>query len=330
MLFASPRTGVLCLLCGTAVGMFVVSAHARVIDAPERMTRWRTLTEIDVGSGATVPPGINMFFNIPADAKPTHREIILGRRGEKVRYWGYCFPGEEDETWNLRQTKGFPGKLFLSEAERAWREAREARINGVTPLRPPRTRVQLFNTALIRHQLDVIQPGMTCYIMTEQALPIGLDVDDDGLNNQLERQHLTDYGNPDTDGDGLDDGKEVALGTDPRRRDSDGDGILDGIEDKNLNGYVNVGETDPRERDSDNDNLCDGSCRSYEVRRICKDNRGLDCINLPYGMYRGEDRNFNGKVDKDESDPLLVDSDGDGMWDEQQFFKCLLDRKTNC
>ena len=57
--------------------------------------------------------------------------------------------------------------------------------------------------------------------------------------------------------------------------DTDADGILDGIEDTNLNGDHDPGETDPLDDDSDDDSLLDGV----------------------------EDANQNGNIDLGESDP---------------------------
>ena len=301
-----------------------------VIARPQQVQRWRTINEPEVLSGATIPAGINTFFHIPGVVETISREILLGNRGTVTRYWGYCLPSEDDPR-NPPQTVGFPGKLFLSEAERQWRAGQELLHGAPTPFRPPRNHKQLFDSSVIRHQMEEFVGGMTCYIMTEHELALGDDVDDDGVNIQMEKKFLTDPWNPDTDGDGLDDGKEVLLlGTDPLRRDTDGDGLIDGMEDTNLNGYVSTDETDPRTRDTDKDGLCDGYCREYETRRTCKDNAGSDCINLPFGQWRGEDKNLNGKVDAMESSPLKIDSDGDGIWDEQDFFRCLLDKKTNC
>ena len=70
----------------------------------------------------------------------------------------------------------------------------------------------------------------------------------------------------DTDNDGIPDSIEdanlngiVDAGeTDPNNPDTDGDGLSDGVEDANHNGVVDSGETDPRDADSDNDGLNDG------------------------------------------------------------------------
>jgi len=41
--------------------------------------------------------------------------------------------------------------------------------------------------------------------------------------------------------------------------DTDGDGVPDGMEDVNLNGRVDGGETDPRRADTDGDGVPDGA-----------------------------------------------------------------------
>lgn len=99
----------------------------------------------------------------------------------------------------------------------------------------------------------------------------------------------------DEDSDGLSNGVEdrnlngiVDPGeTDPENPDTDGDGLLDGVEDRNGDGEVGEGETDPLNPDSDGDILRDGD----------------------------EDLNRNGRMDENETDPLNIDTDGDGIDD---------------
>ncbi len=195
----------------------------------------------------------------------------------------------------------------------------------------------------VKHQLETFRGGMTCYIMTGRELPIGTDEDrvdtgsgttkvvGDGLNSKQEQRYGTDAYNPDTDGDGLNDGYEVLYTTDPLRRDTDGDGLLDGIEDVNLNGRYDAGlETNALKRDTDNDTLADGLEHVHKIRRICKDNKGDECLDVPYGMIFGEDKNLNGFVDTKESDPRKADTLGDGVRDDVRFFKCLLTGSRDC
>ncbi len=306
------------------------SLQARVIERQKTTGDWRTLSELDVGSGSTIPQGRHVFFHVPAQVNTIDREVLLGGRGAQVLYWGYCFPGEND-AGNLAQSVGFPGKIFLSEAERARRKAIDDRRNAFLPFRPLTAQPQrLTEEGPIHHQLDTFRGGMTCYIMTDKPLPIGIDADNDGLNSQLERGHNTNPQIADTDGDGLSDGIEVRTGTNPNRRDTDGDGLLDGIEDANHNGRFEGDETDPRVLDSDGDTLCDGFCHVFRVRKMCKDNKGIQCTDIPYGQMMGEDKNFNGKVDKGETDPRKASTAGDGINDDVRFYKCLLDGKKDC
>ncbi len=290
---------------------------------------WATISSRLVASGATVPANTNVIFHLPYVMQPIDREVLLGHKGATVRYWGYCYP-EPGDPQNLRQSNGLPGKFFLSEAERAWRAAQQAANKPTySLLNPPRPRdvVQQPGSAappLIRHQIDTFTAGMTCYIMTEQPLPIGTDTDGDGLNIKQEHDYGTDPNNPDTDGDGLPDGLEVLTGTNPLSRDTDGDGIVDGIEDKNHNGKVDPGETDPRNKDSDGDGLCDGYCRVNNDKRICNDYQGTQCIDLPYGRWEGEDKNLNGVVDQGETDPTKWSTAGDGISDEERLYECYL------
>jgi hypothetical protein len=167
----------------------------------------------------------------------------------------------------------------------------------------------------------------------------------------------TDPLNPDTDGDGVPDGVEVgrtsspdprcvgfvgdldpSTRTDPTNPDSDGDGLEDGAEDANHNGRVDPGETDPRNPDSDADGLTDGEeVTVFGTSPLLRDTDGdgiPDWVEIHVthtnplnpdsdgdGLTDGqEDRNWNGRVDPGETNPLVsdnpfVDSDGDGLTD---------------
>ncbi len=336
-LFAGVAQGALwVVLAGVVTGTFLTlpfagsSLRAYVLEQKRSTGNWKALTEIEVASGATIPSGMHAFFTVPATVDRIDRELLLGGRGQTVRYWGYCFP-DDDDPENPRQSVGFPGKLFLSERERAWRAAQEALQKNFSPFRLVIPQKQTRSAANpVRHQLERFVGGMTCYIMTEKELPIGSDSDDDELNSKLEQQYGTDPRNPDTDGDGLTDGVEVRGGTEPLTRDTDSDGLIDGLEDKNFNGRMDRGETDPRRLDTDGDGLPDGLARSGKIRTICKDNLASQCVDVPYGMQIGEDKNLNGKVDSGESDPSKIDSLDDGIRDDVRFYKCLLDSKQDC
>ncbi len=317
-----------------APGMAGGLASVFVSTTPQQV--WATISARLVDSGATIPANTNTIFHLPYSMKPIDREVLLGHKGTTVRYWGYCYP-EPGDPQNLRQTRGLPGKFFLSEAERYWRAQQELANKPVYSIfNPPRPRdiaslgYAASKPALVRHQLDTFRPGMTCFILSQQPLPIGTDRDGDGLNIKQEHDIGTDPNNPDTDGDGLPDGLEFLTGTNPLNRDTDGDGIIDGIEDKNHNGKVDPGETDPRKKDTDGDGLCDGYCRVNNDKRICNDYLGTDCVDLPYGRWEGEDKNLNGTVDSGETDPTKWSTGGDGVSDEERLYECYLKGSSGC
>ena len=306
------------------------SLSAYVLERHQSTGNWKALTADDLTTGMTIPAGMHTFFTVPSAVERIDRDVLLGGRGYTVRYWGYCFP-EEDKPGNLPQSVGFPGKIFLSEAERQWRQQQEARQNKFSPFRLAVQKPRMHAAAdPIRHQLDRFTGGMTCYVMTQKELPIGTDDDGDGMNGKLEQQYKTDPENADTDGDGLSDTKEVQGGTNPNERDGDGDGLIDGIEDKNHNGRADFGETDPRNADSDHDGLPDGLGHVGNTHKVCKDNNAVQCVTVNMGMEIGEDKNLNGEVDSGESDPRKLDSVGDGVQDDMRFYKCLLEGKTDC
>lgn len=287
----------------------------------QNRTKWVTLDANRLASGATLPASTNVIIHIPEDVVRITRRTFFGRKGDTVRYWGYCFPGNLEEAFSNTR-RGFPGKLFLSEAEReARREVIERQRRRTFSVFENLTEEDLNESqqgaqSYIRHEIDVFTGGTTCYVMSEKAMQVGIDLDDDGLNASLERAYNTDPLNPDTDGDGVTDGLEVFRAfTHPDKRDSDGDKIIDGIEDANRNGRFDPGETNPKEWDTDRDGLCDG---------LCTVNKGLD--------LRGEDKNLNGiyEPDQGEYDPRTPDSDNDGILDEHEVYLCVINGGDNC
>lgn len=326
---STPKKALRWILAGVFVGGLValsVQLHlgqslvGHLVRTQTEGAKWFVLDQGDVFSGATIPPDTNVVFHLPLNFQSIDREVLLGQKGESTRYWGYCFPQNYDPKLVNTRT-GFPGQMFLSEKERKERNLQVA-ANAPQfslqnlPSKRQLERLQDKSSGTIRHQIEVFQPGMLCYIMTEGPLTIGLDLDGDGLNSQLESEIGTDPENPDTDGDGLIDSVEYLNNTSPLLRDTDGDGIIDGIEDKNWNGRVSNDETDPRVKDTDRDGLCDGMCR----------------MRLSNGqlMYAGEDKNLNGVVDSGETSPLLIDSKKDGYGDYQRFLKCIMAGHTDC
>jgi len=283
--------------------------------------KWVTISESQVLSGTTIPQDTNVIIHIPQEITRITRRVLFGRSGDTVRYWGYCFPDESADT-SVKSRNGFPGDLFLSEAEReARRQELVAQRRRTFSIFQNLTEEDLNESqqgsqSYIRHEKEIFTGGDTCYIMTEQSIPIGTDDDKDDLNSALERAHGSDPHNPDTDADGVPDGLEVfRAGTFPTKRDSDGDGIIDGLEDANRNGLFEAGETNPMEWDTDRDGLCDG---------LCTVNKGRDA--------RGEDKNLNGIYEPDlfEYDPRTKDSDGDGVLDEHEVYLCIINGGTNC
>lgn len=330
----------------------ILTAYIRLRTRPSHLP-WRTLREVHVRSGSTVPADTNVIVYIPFEQERISREILFGRQGKNIRYWGYCFPDDSTVT----KAESLPGKIFLSEAERAFREAK--RLQSFKPFSifniPTEEEMAMRQSApdtRIRHQIDSFRGGMTCYVMTERSLPIGTDLDADGLNSKLEETYKTDPDIADTDSDGVSDGKEIFnLGTDPTRRDTDSDGLIDGIEDWNHNGRIDsapnpadssgsydeqtglrtYGDTDPLQKDSDADGLCDGFCRVGGLGRTCADfAHTSSCDSTSGSNWRGEDKNLNGILDDGETDPTMDDSDNDGILDEQEYFNCLIEGGKDC
>ena len=167
--------------------------------------------------------------------------------------------------------------------------------------------------------------------------PRAADSDLDGANDRIEKVvELTDPRDTDTDNDGILDGPEIAGVTDPKDADSDDDGLSDNDE----------STTDPLDADSDDDGLSDG----LELGRTTgipggtstgtfvdfggtanswipdsdptsttlptnpdSDNDGA-CdgpVDVSPDCVAGEDLNFNGNKETDESDPNDDDSDND-------------------
>ena len=128
----------------------------------------------------------------------------------------------------------------------------------------------------------------------------------------------------DGDDDGLCDVHELSLGSDPNDADTDDDGVVDGEEplldqDTDSDGLITL--LDP---DSDNDGLGDGlelsvvghEDTNLDVGWYVRDadtNTTTDPLNADSdggGISDGEeDRNRNGRVDHDETDPLETDDD---------------------
>jgi hypothetical protein len=306
-----------------ALGFFDVlpsATLAKILPSLKKETEstWRIFDQNEVARGVTVPAGTNVSFHIPDNIGTITREVMLGHKGKSVRYWGYCLPANYDEEL-IESRVGLPGQMFLSEREREFREKTESRTKRRFSLfhLPRKEDLQegVKPKGKVRHQMEIFNANMLCYIMTEAPLALGIDTDGDKLNSRIELEAGTNPESPDTDQDGISDGIEVLYRTLPLVRDTDGDGLIDGIEDRNWNGIVDYGETDPRNKDSDKDGICDGMCR---IRFNKKD------------IFLGEDKNLNGIVDSNETDPIKEDSNGDGVTDYQDFLNCQLGVKGAC
>jgi outer membrane protein OmpA-like peptidoglycan-associated protein len=98
---------------------------------------------------------------------------------------------------------------------------------------------------------------------------------DTGESEYAEQMKLMDQ-----DSDGLSDYAEMMLGTDAKNRDSDGDTIPDGIEDANVNGVRDPGETNPAMYDTDVGGVNDGweIQNGYDPMNPDDDDRDLDGV----------------------------------------------------
>jgi hypothetical protein len=120
----------------------------------------------------------------------------------------------------------------------------------------------------------------------------------------------------DSDGDGLLDGDEVSLGINPFDWDSDNDGLSDREE---LMTY----STDPNDPDTDGD-TADGIilARAPGSAPILPDHSGvgsIDCLSDCEEVLSGSTQGIFTGDPNDQSDPLQVDTDGDGLNDNIEF-----------
>ncbi len=90
----------------------------------------------------------------------------------------------------------------------------------------------------------------------------------------------------DCDGDGISNGVERERGTNPRNRDSDGDGLDDNVEDPNLNGVLDAGESnplDPCDPDSSAD-VCDAGKNYLVIGGGCADCNQSNTFSFVLGL----------------------------------------------
>ncbi len=124
------------------------------------------------------------------------------------------------------------------------------------------------------------------------SFPIFRDADGDTLVSTYYQGNDPDDSDFDTDNDGLSDAYEVQNGSNPRLPDTDDDGLLDGRE-------VALG-TDPTRPDSDGDGLPDGAEIAGWYFVYGFDAAGMELRTRVY------------------PDPLMVDTDLDGLTDKQE------------
>jgi len=147
------------------------------------------------------------------------------------------------------------------------------------------------------------------------------DADGDGLTDTEEVEvYGTDPQNADTDGDGMPDGYEVSLLNDPNpldpltddaAADRDSDGVTN-LEEFQASGYVGT-TLDPVTKDGDGDRDGDGVTNIEEYRAADSDGDGLS---------NGVETNTGFYFDDTDTgtDPLKVDTDGDGLVDGSDGF----------
>jgi predicted small lipoprotein YifL len=145
------------------------------------------------------------------------------------------------------------------------------------------------------------------------------DTDCDGLSDKVEFEtdrgggRKTNPGLKDTDGDGLPDGLELGIDTPVPGTNC--------ILPKDASAIL---KTDPTNPDTDGDGLKDGvedankngKVDDNETHPLLKDSDCDGLIDGPSaGGFKGEDENANGVVDANETDPRKSDTDGDGLLD---------------
>jgi MYXO-CTERM domain-containing protein len=132
----------------------------------------------------------------------------------------------------------------------------------------------------------------------------------------------------DSDGDGLSDLLEDVIGTDPNDADSDDDGLLDGDEANPTDDHDGDGKINALDHDSDDDGLFDGTelgkdCANAATNAalmLCKPDADAGAtttspVNVDTdfgGISDGvEDRNQDGVIDVNETDPNNPDDDAE-------------------
>ncbi|MEQ1849226.1 MAG: hypothetical protein ABL890_01405 [Candidatus Peribacteraceae bacterium] len=279
----SWSTGILGVLVALVVVAGTMQAPSSELGARLVTTSLRTksneipstrFTAQHVIEGFSVPADTHVIFDVPQGSNIS-RNVFFGPESDLIRYWGYCFDGQE----NNRKRAGKRG-MDIYNPERFFYSLAERRAQGS---RPEPDNEDLLGILESLHGAAPKEPdsfynvfygGETCYVMADgkgyytledgksgKGLSAGIDTDLDLLNTALERMYHTNPANPDTDGDTIKDGDEVfTVKTNPAKADSDLDGLSDSCEDKNANGQLDSNElSSPLTADSDKDGLCDGN-----------------------------------------------------------------------
>lgn len=262
------------------------------------------------GNGFSVPPDTHVIFTMPRGSIIPRVTFFGGPDlDEAVKYWGYCFSGNEDANRSAgKQGKElYDGQYFFSAAE--------LESQGTRPKASDSDLLGILHGAAstkedIKESIaETLVSEQTCYVMTAQLLPAGLDADGDTLNDTREVQMGTNPKRPDSDNDGLGDGEEVfTTKTRPLIADTDDDGLADSCEDTNKNGQLDRNETSALVADTDRDSLCDGSgfaagCPEPKQQACYQQNGSRVCTSRPSSPVYGEDMNQNCLVDNGETDP---------------------------
>ncbi|GEM_PF-5865305 len=155
---------------------------------------------------------------------------------------------------------------------------------------------------------------------------IPLDSDKDGLGDITELKLGTDPHNADSDGDGLLDGLEIKLGLNPLSVDSDSDGIPDNIE---------VGADSIHALDTDGDGIIDALDIDSDGDTIPDKTEGnIHSDDDGFPDYQDSDSDGDGLSDYLEvaiyhTNPILLDSDADGVTDGQEVSAGINPLKTD-
>jgi hypothetical protein len=279
--------------------------------------------------GAIAPPGGSPQETYPANADSDGDGFCDG----PLSVAGVCVAGED---LNFNGIVDFgetdPRVPDIDSDLDGWSDVFETTVTFTNPFNPDSDGDGLCDGAIqVGACTGVEDTNGNGIVDVGETNPRDSDSDCDGLSDGLERQIGTNPRRLDTDNDLIPDGIERGITgpasgvttctnppidadpsttTNPLSADTDGDGKNDGLEDLNRNGALGPPsapgpqETDPNDPDTDDDGLCDGPITN--IVGVCSG---------------GEDRNMNGIVDGNETDPRQadVDEDNDGLTTPQEI-----------